>query len=72
VVVEYRPSIQIEERTLALLKEVAQRRQTSLDEIVRESIEEFVEREARALKLDTIVDRLMVEHAWLLDELAKR
>jgi hypothetical protein len=72
VVVEYRPSIQIEERTLELLKEVAQRRQISLEEVVRESIEEYVAREARAHKLDQIVDRLMVEHAWLLDELAKR
>lgn len=72
VVVEYHPSIQIEERTLELLKEVAERRQISIEEIVRESIEEYVTREARVLKLDQIADRLLEEHAWLFNELAKR
>lgn len=70
--VEYRPTIRLEERTLALLKEVAEKRQISLDDVVRESIEELVAREERALKIDQIADRLLDEHAWLFNELAKR
>jgi predicted transcriptional regulator len=64
--------VQIDERLYKQLETLAQKQGTKIDQLVHDAVEDYVEREARALKIDQIADRLLEEHAWLFNELAKR
>jgi predicted transcriptional regulator len=64
--------VQIDERLYKQLEALAEKQGTEVEQLVNDAVEDYVEREERALRIDQISDRLLEEHAWLFNELAKR
>jgi predicted transcriptional regulator len=63
--------IELEERIARVLERIAEQQQRDLRDIVHEAVEQYITRQAQAEDFDTAIKRIMGEHAWLLDELAK-
>ncbi len=64
--------IQIDERIVRRLEEAAQEQQRDVNAIVQEAIELYFARQAEEKQLRADVRRVMQEHEWLLNELAKK
>ena len=64
--------IQLSADTLKALEKVAEQQRRSVSEVVQEAIESYVASQVRDAQLELDIERIMREHRWLLDELARR
>ena len=64
--------IQISADLLKALEQVVEQQHSSLEEVIKTAIENYVATHEKNAKFEADVDRIMAEHRWLLDELAKR
>jgi hypothetical protein len=65
-------TIPVEEDVYRLLQKWADKRQVSLNEIVRESIVEYARRLEEDEQFEAEIDEIMQEQAWLLNQLKDR
>jgi predicted methyltransferase len=64
--------IQLDERLVQQLEVIAQKEGRDVDTFVQRVLGEIAQRYTEEKEFDTLVDQLMTEHAWLLDELSRR
>jgi metal-responsive CopG/Arc/MetJ family transcriptional regulator len=64
--------IQINADLLKSLEEVAERQHREVADIIQAALESYLASQERMAKFEADVDRILAEHRWLLDELAKR
>jgi predicted transcriptional regulator len=64
--------IQLEDKLVHQLEEIAQRKQRDVNELVAEVVEQYVSYETDRERFRAKIRKHMQEHAWLLNELAKR
>ena len=65
--------IQLEDETLKQLEEVASQQGREVNGVVVTAIEAYIHRHQQFVRtFEPMIQRLLQEHAWLLDELAKR
>ena len=62
--------IHVDGRLVSLLEEIAALQHREMADILQEAVEQYLSRQ-RAKEFDADVRRIIEEHRWLLDELAK-
>jgi len=65
--------IQLEDGTLKQLEGIARQQGREVNGVVITAIEDYINRQQLFVRtFEPMIQRLLQEHAWLLDELAKR
>lgn len=64
--------IQLDESLVQQLEVIAQKEGSDVDTFVQKVLGEIAQRYTEEKEFDTLIDQLMIEHAWLLDELSRR
>ncbi len=63
--------IELEEHLVEELQQIAQGQGRNVNELVQEAVEMYIKHRDNPQEFEAMVDHLMKEHAWLLNELAK-
>ncbi|MEQ8674514.1 MAG: hypothetical protein RLP44_04325 [Aggregatilineales bacterium] len=64
--------IQLEERIVLQLQEIAKVQEREIIDILRDAISQYVEEHTNASAFREVVDETIQRHKWLLDELKER
>lgn len=62
--------VEIDDRLVALLRQMAAAQGRDIAEVIGDAIEQFIERHSDPA-FDADIQRIIQEHAWLLDELSR-
>ena len=64
--------IELDERLTKQLEQIAQKEGRDLNTFVQRTLEEIAKRYTDEDNFDALIDQLMQEHAWLLEQLETR
>jgi predicted transcriptional regulator len=64
--------IEVDERTYQQLEAIARAQGRDVQQIAQEAVEQYLARQIEAHDFDALIDEIMEEQAWVLNELDKR
>jgi predicted transcriptional regulator len=64
--------VQLEQRLVQQIEMLARQQRRDPAALVQEAVEQYIARQLEEERFDAAIDRIIGEHAWLLNELAQR